>query len=143
MIVLKLHFSSDGKFNSLGVMLLQISLYLIFLTKIYAPELESVNILIEEISNHPLAYIPRVRNPTEVSQCDFLFHGSSWPSELNNRVNYYTNEEDPGFERTVIYKQTYYFEETNGRRSPRYKNLYVEIPDVGFSRLADTSKCCI
>ena len=88
-------------------------------------------VLINEVQNNALAYVPRVRNAKEVANCDIMLHQSSL--FIENKVNFITSNDTANetvLSRVELLRRPYYYRESylnTGASFRRMRKLQVEL----------------
>ena len=86
-------------------------------------------ILINEVKQNTLAYIPRVRYNNEVDDCDIILHDTNLFTEDNINVILNDNSNETMIQRTKISRRTSFFRthlHQLGASVHRWRELYLE-----------------
>ena len=101
-----------------------------------ASDVNSFNVLLEDLKNHPLAYVPKLQEGE--SDCQFAYF-TNQGLHMDNIPKYLLNEPiHTIYERVLIYQDTYSRVNHQGENYPRFRHLYLEVPS--YRNLHDTSK---
>ena len=118
-------------------MRLSLPLLILFGSKVIAMSLyeRHIDTFLEDIINYPSAYIPKMENKPH--NCEFAFYTEfGWSPFGSYR---FTKMKPFEYEKALIYQDAYARENYMKEYFPRYRHLYVEVPETSKQSLLHTS----